>query len=276
MEEKEKNNSEYPIVQYIISGKQVNVCTGDGTINALQNNVPETITKQIIIKNEVTNNYEQKVSGQNDESGNGLLLLYGIALIAALGFYMQHRWQILIGFVVTSLLIELCTSMIYFRGKKNGILYDINLKQIGVFNIISVLLVPVMIGIIASPLYNNRFGFDTFEQQISTQGVMQAFFTNTSGKYAIFQMVGLLWVGLFLCYILISDIYIIAVINVAMERKGQKFWIWLIGMTCGKSKVGKEHIKKGIIYMAIGIIMTVGILPYILELIQKNSQIPGL
>ena len=52
-------------------------------------------------------------------------------LIFAVGVYVQYRWQILLGFIVISLLIELLTCTIYYKGKKNGILYDKNLQQIG-------------------------------------------------------------------------------------------------------------------------------------------------
>lgn len=56
------------------------------------------------------------------------------------------------GVVVISLLIELLTCVIYYKGKKNGILYDKNLKQIGIFNMVSVSLIPILIGIISSPI----------------------------------------------------------------------------------------------------------------------------
>ena len=59
-----------------------------------------------------------------------------------------------------------------------------------------------------------------------------------------------------------------------MEKKGQKFWKLLLKWTCGKSKEGSKHIKTGIVWMVISVIMTIGVLPYILSLIQQNSQIP--
>ena len=83
-------------------------------------------------------------------------------------------------------------------------------------------------------------------------------------------MVGLLFTGVFLIYIVRSDLYIVAVLNVAMEKKGQKFWKQLLKWTCGKSKEGGKHIKMGLFLIAISVIMT--IMPYILSLVQQNSQ----
>ena len=138
---------------------------------------------------------------------------------------------------------------------------------------VSVSLIPILIGIISSPIYNSKMDFDYLKQQIITDGPIQTYFSNPSGQYAMFQMVGLLFIGFFLIYIVWSDLYIIAVLNVAMEKKGQKFWQLLLKRTCGKSKEGGKHIKIGIIWMVISVVMTIGILPYILSLIQRNSQI---
>lgn len=89
----------------------------------------------------------------------------------------------------------------------------------------------------------------------------------------MFQMVGLLFTGVFLLYIVWSDLYIIAVLNVAMEKKGKRFWKRLLKWTCGKSKEGSKHIKMGLFWIAISVIMTTGIVSYILSLIQQNSRI---
>ncbi len=70
-----------------------------------------------------------------------------------------------------------------------------------------------------------------------------------------------------------SDLYIIAVLNVAMEKKGKRFWKRLLKWTCGKSKEGSKHIKMGLFWIAISVIMTTGIVSYILSLIQQNSRI---
>ncbi len=269
--EENKDSSSKTIIQVIISGEQVNISTDNGTVNANQNNETKMVEKQIIIKNK-SKNYNQNPNGKSGESDDGTRVIGGLALIFAMGLYVQYRWQILLGVVVISLLIELLTCMIYYKGKKNGILYDKNLKQIGIFNMVSVSLIPILIGIISSPIYNSKIDFDYLKQQIIANGSIQAYFTNPSGQYAMFQMVGLFFIGLFLIYIVWSNLYIIAVLNVAMEKKGQKFWRLLLKWTCGKSKEGGKHIKLGIILIAISIIMTIGILPYILFLIQQSSQ----
>ena len=269
--EENKNSSSKTIIQVIVSGGQVNISTDNRTVNANQNNETKMVEKQIIIENK-SNNYNQNPNGKSRESDDATRVIGGLALIFAMGLYVQYRWQILLGGVVISLLIELLTCMIYYKGKKNGILYDKNLKQIGIFNMVSVSLIPILIGIISSPIYNSKIDFDYLKQQIIANGPIQAYFTNRSGQYAMFQMVGLFFIGLFLIYIVWSDLYIIAILNVTMEKKGQKFWRLLLKWTCGKSKEGGKHIKSGIILIAISIIMTIGILPYILFLIQQSSQ----
>lgn len=270
--EENRDGGSKTIIQLIISGGQVNISTDNGEVNANQNNEPKIIEKQVIIENE-SQNYTRNRNRKSGETDNGTVLLGGLVLIFAVGVYVQYRWQILLGFIVISLLIELLTCTIYYKGKKNGISYDKNLQQIGIFNMVSVWVIPILICIINSPIYNSQINFDYLKQQIIINGPIQTYFTNPSGQYAMFQMVGLLFTGVFLLYIVWSDLYIIAVLNVAMEKKGKRFWKRLLKRTCGKSKEGSKHIKMGLFWIAISIIMTTGIVSYILSLIQQNSQI---
>lgn len=270
----EKDNLK-SIVQYNIYGNQVNVNNGAGVINAQQDNhINQPVEKQIIIVNKPYSNAQNssttKATGDSDE---GILFVAGVLVLIAAGYYVQYRSQIRLGVIVIYLIIELLTYMVYRKGKKNRVSYDKNLKQIAIFNMVSVIMIPVLIGLISSPIYNSNVNFDILEQQIITKEIIQAFITLPVGQYAMFQMVGMLFIGIFLIYIMISDLYIIAVINIVMEKRGQWFWRWLLRKTCGKSKDGIEHIKTGVILLAVSFILTIGILPYFISLLEKASKV---
>ncbi len=128
--EENRDGGSKTIIQLIISGGRVNISTDNGVVNANQNNEPKIIEKQVIIDN-VSQNCTRNRNRKSGETDNGTVLLGGLVLIFAVGVYVQYRWQILLGFIVISLLIELLTYTIYYKGKKNGILYDKNLQQIG-------------------------------------------------------------------------------------------------------------------------------------------------
>ena len=128
--EENRDGGSKTIIQLIISGGRVNISTDNGVVNANQNNEPKIIEKQVIIDN-VSQNCTRNRNRKSGETDNGTVLLGGLVLIFAVGVYVQYRWQILLGFIVISLLIELLTCTIYYNGKKNGILYDKNLQQIG-------------------------------------------------------------------------------------------------------------------------------------------------
>ena len=76
---------------------------------------------------------------------------------------------------------------------------------------------------------------------------------------------GLIFIVIFLIYIGWSDLYVISVINIALEKKGQKFWKQLLEWTCGKSKEGSKHIKIGLVCISVSVVMIMGIVPYILD-----------
>ena len=128
--EENRDGGSKTIIQLIISGGRVNISTDNGVVNANQNNEPKIIEKQVIIDN-VSQNCTRNRNRKSGETDNGTVLLGGLVLIFAVGVYVQYRWQILLGFIVISLLIELLTYTIYYKGKKNGILYNKNLQQIG-------------------------------------------------------------------------------------------------------------------------------------------------
>ena len=250
-----------PAIKIVISGGQVNINTDNGTINANQSNKSETVEKRIIIENKCNNNRIPN----SGEKNNWVIMLGVLALFFAVGVYVKYRWQIRLGIIIVSLLIELLTCTIYYRGKKNRILYDKNLKQIGNFNMISVLIIPLLIGIISSPIYNSKIDFDCFKERMMTNNLIRIYFTNPSSKYILFQIMGLIFIVIFLIYIVWSDLYVISVINIALEKKGQKFWKQLLEWTCGKSKEGSKHIKIGLVCISVSVVMIMGIVPYILD-----------
>lgn len=49
--EENKDSSSKTIIQFIVSGEQVNISTDNGTVNANQNNETKMVEKQIIIEN---------------------------------------------------------------------------------------------------------------------------------------------------------------------------------------------------------------------------------
>lgn len=271
--EKELNDTE-PIVQYFISGKQVNINDGNGVINARQDNGGQNIQKQVIIINKQYNNHTQ-ISHNTDtssDSNGGTIILIGFLLFVATRVYVQYRWQIRLGIMAAFLIVEIITYLIYYKGKKNKILYDNNLKEIAIFNLISIITIPILIGVISSPIYNNKINFTILEQQIISKGIINAYLNCAFGKYALYQTIGLFFIGIFLIYIVASDLYIIAVLNIVMEKEGQWFWQWLLRRTCGKSKDGVNHIKVGVFWIMFSIILTIGIIPYISSLIEKAAK----
>lgn len=252
--EKNKDDGLNTIMQFNIIGNQVNVSTDNGLVNANQTNEAKVAEKYIRIENK-PKNYIRDQNRKGGEVDDGIILLAGLALIFAVGWYIQYRWKILFLFIVISLLIELLTCIIYYKGKKERILYDKNIQQIGIFNMIFVWVIPLLICIINSPIYNNKIDFADLKQQIKINGLVHTYFTNSSEQYAMFQMIGLFFMGGFLLYIIWTDLYIIAVLNVVRGKKGQWFWKCLLKWTCGKSRVGGKHIKIGLIWIFISIIM---------------------
>ena len=230
------------------NNSQINISTDNGTVNAVQANIPKT--------------------GEWSNSDNGMAIIIGCALIimTAMGFYVQYRWLVLIGFIVTSSLIAILTCSIYYIDRKNKFLYNRDLSQIVFFNILSDCLILISIIFICSPFYNRENDFAFLNQQILTDGSISAYFTNPLAQYALCQMMGLFFVGLLLIHIMLSDLYVIADINVMAKKKGDKFWKLLSKLTYNKLRTGKKHIVLGIILLFAGLIFISGLFAYVVDI----------
>lgn len=82
--EENRDGSPKNIIKLNISGGQINISTGNGVVNANQNDEPKIIEKQVIIDNE-SQNYTRNRKRNNGETDNNTVLLGGLVLIFAVG-----------------------------------------------------------------------------------------------------------------------------------------------------------------------------------------------
>ncbi|WP_139197191.1 hypothetical protein [[Clostridium] fimetarium] len=99
------------------------------------------------------------------------------------------------------------------------------------------------------------------------EGLISILFNASVGTSVIYQMAGVIISGGFLIYIIVSELYIIAVINVAKGSEIQPFWMLVLRKTCGSTKNGTLHILFGLLILIICFTMITGILPNVLKLI---------
>lgn len=230
------------------NNNQINIANDNGTINAIQANIPKT--------------------GEWSSSDTGMAIIIGCTLIimTAMRFYVQYHWLVLIGFIVTSSLMEILTCSIYYIRRKNKFLHDKDLKQILFFNLLAGCLILISIAFLCNLFYNRENDFAFLNQQILTDGSILAYFINPLAQYALFQMTGLFFVGLLLIHIILSDLYVIADINVMTKKKGKNFWRWLFKLTYNKLRNGKKHIVLGIILLIASFIFISGLFAYIVDI----------
>ena len=274
MNENEKETTNVTNIQYIINSKQVNIVNDNGTINALQENPEKTIVKQIIINNTYKQeNSRRKNTSEKDKdtSDNGVIFLLTIVLIMSLSIYSKYHLQIKLTFIGIATLIEGFTIGIYYLGKRNHIVYDNNMKKIIYFNIFALITVIILICIISRNTY--IITLINFQKKIDTYGVIQAYIKFPSlGQDILFQMVGVLLLGFFLIYIVTSDLYVIAIINIVREKNRKALWNKLLRYTCGSSKEGNKHIRMGILLILINVFFTTGIFSYFLGKLQNYKM----
>lgn len=261
-DEHKKNPSEITIN---ISGKQINVATDNGKVDVKQyekdiNNISKTI---------VIEDNKNKSSSTSNGSGDGMLWFGILVVLVLTAIYLDYRFQVQLGLIIASIVMETVTCLVYYKSKKARVIYGKNIKEMIYFNMGSILSVPILLGVINSPMYTSKINLDVFKQSVDKEGIIVAFFNSEYAYYALFQMVGMLFLALFLLHIVCSDIYIIAITNIVVGKKGKVIWNGLFKLTYKRGRNWKTHVEIGMLFLFMSILFVGGIIPYITDVLTK-------
>lgn len=248
------------------NGDQINIATDDGKIDAQKyekdiRNVPKTI---------VVEEKKERVTSSGG-SGDQLFWLGLVGMLALTVFYLDYRFEVQVGLVVASVIIEVATVCAYYSSRKTQVIYGKNIKEISCFNMLGILCIPLLIGIINMPLYTSIIDLGALKQSVDMDGIVKAFLNSEYSYYALFQMVGILLLAFFMIHIVCSDVYIIAVTNIVMGRRGKWFWNSLFKLTYKRGRDWKTHVKIGILFLVMSILCVIGIIPYIIDVLSNMN-----
>lgn len=262
------------VITYNIGkGGQVNINYGDGNLTAEQNNkccnCDHKIIKKVTIVNNVNNvsNVQQTNKASSSSQSNDTVAIALFIAMIATGFFIEYKREIQLGLLIATIAIELITIVTYYTGKRNDIYFDNNFKKVMGFNAVSVFMVPVLMWLIDKPFFFKGIEYSVLKQQMKNEGLISTLFNASAGTSVMYQMAGVILSGIFLIFIIVSELYIIAVINVVKGSKIQSFWMLVLRKTCGSTKNGTLHIVFGLFILIICFTMITGILPNVLKLI---------
>lgn len=261
----EEHKKNQPKITVNISGKQINFAAENGKVDALQyekdiKNIPKTI---------VIEDNKNKRASKSNGSGDGMLGIGVIVVVVLMIYYLNYRFQVQLGLLIASIVMEAVTCLAYYNSKQARVIYGKNIKEMLFFNIGSILCIPILLGVINSSMYTSKINLDAFKQSVDNDGIVMAFWGSEYTYYALFQTVGMLFLALFLLHIVCSDIYIIAITNIVAGKKGKSIWNGLFKWTYKRGKNWKTHVETGMMFLVISILFVGGIIPYIIYVINK-------
>ena len=248
------------------NGDQINIATDNGKIDANKyekdiKNIPKTIV--------VGEKNDRVVSSGG--SGDQLFWLGLVGMIVLTVFYLDYRFEVQAALVFVSIIIEVATVWAYYSSRKAKVIYGKNIKEMSCFNMVGILCIPLLIGIINMPLYTSIIDLGAFKQSVDMDGIVKAFLNSEYSYYALFQMVGMLLLAFFMIHIVCSDVYIIAVTNIVIGRRGKWFWNSLFKLTYKRGRDWKTHVKIGILILVMSILCVIGIIPYIIDVLSNMN-----
>lgn len=264
-------------ITVIIRGEQINVATGNGKIDAKQyikniKNIPKTIVVEGGKKKKyspvVAEDGKKKSYSASSSSGDEMLWLGVLGVLGLTAIYLDYRVEVQLGLVIASIVIETITCVAYYQSKKSRVIYGKNIKEMLYFNMCSILCVPILIGVLNNPMYTSKINLDMLKQRIDTEGIISALLNCEYQYYVVFQMIGMLFLALFLLHTICSDIYIIAVTNIVTGRKGKWVWNVLFKLTFNRGKNWKDYVTVSLLLLVLGILCVGGIFPYMIDMMS--------
>ncbi len=249
-----------------INGDQINIATDNGMVDAKKY---EKYTRNALKTIAVEERNERATS--SGESLDQLFWLSLVVLIILMKFYLDHYLVVQASLVIASLIIGMATFFVYYNSGKNRVIYAKNIKKMSYFNMIGILFIPLLIVIINLPIYTSLIDLDALKQRVDMKGMVEVLLNSKYSLYALFQVMGMLLLILFMIQIVCSDVYIFAVTNIAIGRKAQWFWKILFKLTYKRGRDWKIYVKVGILILVMSILCIMGVIPYIIEKLSNMT-----
>lgn len=218
--------------------------------------------QQIVIKEKIV--YRDSGGASNNDSSfvviMGLLLL-GVTIIK----YIEYTKLVHGSIIVMSLAIGIMAMGMAFYCIRKGMRFRKDLNVLLVHNIFALIAVPFLI--FQTNKGSEKWGIDmeVLRQQVIQTGKLPIFEDSFDFFFLGYQILGLAFIVLYMLFVLISNIYLVALININLNSRLRKMWLFLNRKTYRIATNTKMTILISAVFLILSYLMVSGI---ILDLIK--------
>lgn len=218
---------------------------------------------QVIVKEKPI--YKEKNSSSNDIGGFEILIIGAVIISMAITGFMKFRVQIQIGIIGMAMSLEIMALIVAWFGLRKGLSFDNRIKGIMVFNILSVIMVPILVVLVEHPFMYKNVDKVAIVNNINQTGSFSVFDDMSVTLFLTYQIVGLVLAVVYMLYVLRANIFLIASINLVLQSRLNKLWAIIYKRTYNSHKKSIKYIVVGCLLLLLSFLMVSGILANIFE-----------
>lgn len=180
--------------------------------------------------------YKEKAQVSNNESPETdifaqivIIFITGLVLI---WFYLKYEVIISYVIMISALFINLLSLSATIFVTKLNINIDKNFKFLLGWMIFLTISIPIQLYILKHPFFGYVDKVKVF-QIINSKGLLSLFsyFGLDTFWFLLYQIFGVIFLVIFILYLILGNLYIWAMINLAVNSKIKKLWKFLYGLT---------------------------------------------
>lgn len=179
--------------------------------------------------------------------------------------FLKFRVQIQMGIIGISLSLEIMALIVAWFGICKKLCFDNRIKIIMVFNILSVIMVPILVILVEHPFMYKNVDKVAIVNNINQTGSFSVFDDMSITLFLTYQIAGLVLAVVYMLYVLRGNLFIIASINLVLQSRLNKLWAVIYKKTYNSHKNSLMYIVIGCTLLALSFFMVSGILANIFE-----------
>lgn len=194
----------------------------------------------------------------NSDSGAEIIVMYALgAVLLAYGF-LKFEANIKMTMAIVTVLLEaifwVAAHLIIKRNMVDG-----KIKGILLFNILSAIYIPIIIYLLGDPIIVKNIDKAEILIKMQQEGPISILFEPEKFVFVLYQAIGVFIVFAYMLVVLLGTIHLLAMLNLALEGRGRRFFGLVYRKTYWIGKSFAWYLTFNIILLVISTIFVLGI-----------------
>ena len=221
--------------------------------------------RKIIVKEKVV--YKEQRSASEDDSTLFVLGIFVLMMVAVVNYI---KYVDIIHFVITVISLAvgvMAVGMGIFCIRK-GLRFRNDLNLILIFNTLALAIVPALLWQTTWASKKRGIDIELLRKQVIETGGITGLSDFSIALFFAYQIAGLIFVIIYMVVVLISNMYLISLINLNLNSRMKNMWLFINRKTYGLGSNVKKVILGESVFLLISYLMVSGI---VLDLLSKQG-----